>query len=295
MHGRGIDPLVRAAGDAGATGIHLGGGIVLGDLEGVVPAIVRGGLSVPSMTLPLAPRALAPRKRLPALAASDPEERAAAIALAMEGLDAGVAAGVRWAVLDFGPVTLPVSRADLGASFARRELDRGEAGVADFELGRGVRKAIGERLADACRWSLERLVRPAESRAVTLALPAAGSLWDVPSAREALTLLDAFRGAPLGLVWAPGRLAAARALGLRLTDDRVAAVAAAAVVAVETDAVGLDAGYLPGLGERDEALPARPNLPAGAPVIVTGFPDSTDAEIARAVAAVSARYESAAK
>jgi hypothetical protein len=48
------------------------------------------------------------------------------------------------------------------------------------------------------------------------------------------------------------------------------------------------------LGERDEALPRRPELPRDAPIVVTGFPDSTDAEIARAVAAVSATYEAAA-
>lgn len=292
LHRGGIDPLVRAAGDAGATGIHLAGGLVLGDLEGVIPAIVRAGLSVPSMALPLAPRALAPHKRLPALAASEPEERGAAIGLVTEGLDAGVAAGVRWALLEFGPVTLPVSRGDLAAFFARRELDRGEAGAADFELARGVRKAIAERLVDACRWSLERLVRLAESRAVTLVLPVGASPWEVPSAREALALVDGFRGAPIGLAWSPGRLTAARALGLRLPDERVAAVAAAAAAAVETEAVGIDAGYLPGLGERDETLPARPELPRDAPIIVNGFPDSTDEEIARAVAASTSRYDS---
>jgi hypothetical protein len=291
VHSGGVDPLVRAAGDAGATGIHLGGGIVLGDLEGVVPAVVRAGLTAPSMTLPLPPRALGPRKRLPALAASDPEERAAAIALATDGLDAGVGAGVRWVLLDFGPLTLPVSRDELGLSFARRELDQGAAGANDFELLRAVRKAIAERLSDACRWSLERLVRPAEARAVTLVVPAGGSPWEVPSAREALALTETFRGAPVGLLWAPGRLTAARAFGLRVPDDRVAAVAAAAAAAVETDAVGLDPGYLPGLGERDPTLPARPTLPRDAPIIVNGSPDSTDAEIARAVAAVSKRYE----
>jgi hypothetical protein len=76
-----------------------------------------------------------------------------------------------------------------------------------------------------------------------------------------------------------------------LPAARVAAVAAAAGAALETDAVGLEAGYLPGLGERDEALPARPELPRDAPIVISGFPDSTSAEIARAVAAVSARYE----
>jgi hypothetical protein len=291
LHDGGIDPLVRAAGDAGATGIHLGGGIVLPDLERLLPAVLRAGLLVPSMTVPLAPRVLPARKRLPALAAADADERGAAIALAVEGLEAGVAAGVRSAVLDFGPVALPITRAELLASFARRELGAGEAGESDLARALAARRAFAERLSDACRWSLERLGRLAESRAVTLVLPVGGSPWEVPSAREALALLEAFRGAPLGLAWDPGRLTTARALGLHLPDARVQAVAAAAIAAVESDAVGLDPGYLPGLGERDDALPARPDLAADAPVIVTGHPSSSDEEIARAVAATTALYE----
>jgi len=288
LHAGGIDPLVRAAGDAGATGIHLAGGVFLGDFEAVIPAVLRAGLLAPSMALPLAPRKLAAGKRLPALAAAATDERGAAIALATEGLEAGVAAGVRFAWLDFGPVSLPVARGEVAASFARRELD---ADAGDLALALAARKAFAERLADACRWSVERLVRIAEARSVTLVLPVGASPWEAPSAREALALHEAFRGAPVGLAWDPGRLTAARALGLRLPDARVAAVAAAAVAARETDAVGLDAGYLPGLGERDEALPARPELPRNAPVVVAGRADATDAEIARAVASVTARYE----
>ncbi len=263
----------------------------LGELAAVIPAVMRAGLLVPSITLPLAPRALQPHKRLPALAAADPEERGAALALATDGLDAGVTAGVRWALLDFGPVKLPVARRDLAAFFARRELASGEAGGPDLAVALAARKAFAERLLDACHWSLERLARLAEARAVTLVVPVGGSPWEVPSAREALALVEAFRGAPLGLAWDPGRLTAARALGLTLPADRVAAVAAAAGAALETDAVGLEPGYLPGLGERDEALPTRPELPRDAPIIVSGFPDSTDAEIARAVAAVTSRYD----
>lgn len=290
----GIDPLIRAAGDAGATGIHLGGGVWLADLEGVIPALLRAGLAVPSVTLPLAPRGLPAKKRLPALAGADREERGAAIALATEGLEATVAAGVRWALLDFGPVTLPVAGAEVALAFARRELGSRDAGGADLAHAISARKAFAERFADACRWSLERLVRLAEARGVTLILPLGASPWEVPSAREVLALLADFSGAALAAAWEPGRLTAARALGLRVPEERVAALAAAAGFALESDAVGLQAGYLPGLGERDEALPRRPELPRDAPIVVTGFPDSTDAEIARAVAAVSATYEAAA-
>jgi hypothetical protein len=293
MHTGGIEPLIRAASDAGATGIHLERGLVLGDLAEALPAVLRSGLVVPSMALPMAPRALAAHKRLPALAASDPEERGAAITLAIEGLESGLAAGVRWALLDFGPVALPVARREVAVAFARRELGEGEVGAPELALALAVRKAQAEGLVDACRWSLERLARVAEARGVTLLVPVGASPWEVPSAREALALLEAFRGAPLALAWQPGRLTAARALGLRLPKARIEAIAAAAGAALETDAVGLDAGYLPGLGERDAELPPRPKLPAGAPVIVAGSPTFTDAEIAAAVARCAALYDGA--
>ena len=293
VHSGGIDPLIRAAGDAGATGIHLGAGVVLADLEAVVPAVLRAGLLIPSMTLPCAPRVLAAHKRLPSLAAAEPDERGAALALASEGLEAGVGAAVRWAFLDFGSVALPVTRREIAASFARRALGPGEDGAPELAIAFGARRAQAGRLSDACHRSLERLGRLAEARSVTLILPVGGSPWEVPSAREALALVAAFHGAPLALLWPPGKLTAARALGLRLPEDRVAAVAKAAGAALETDAVGMDAGYLPGLGERDAALPARADVPKDAPVVVSGSAGSTDAEIARAVAAVSARYDRA--
>jgi hypothetical protein len=186
---------------------------------------------------------------------------------------------------------LPVSRRDIAASFSRRALGSGEADASDLALALAARRAQVGRLSDACHWSLERLGRLAEARSVSLILPLGGSPWEVPSAREALALAEAFAGAPVALAWDPGRLTAARALGLRLPDARVAAVAKAAGAAIESDAVGLEPGYLPGLGERDEALAPRPELPRDAPVVVTGFPHSTNAEIAGAVARVTALYE----
>lgn len=291
FHGVGIDPLVRAASDAGATGIHLGREVLLEELKVLVPGVLRSGLLIPSMSLPLAPRALAPKKRLPSLAASDPDERTAAIALALEGLEAGVAAQVRCAWLDFGPVALPVSRREVAGYFARRALDAGDAGAGELALAVSVRKAQSQRLGDAARWSLERLARPAEARSVSLVVTVGGNPWEFPSAREALELLEAFEGAPVAPLWDPGRLSVALALGLSLPAARVKAVAERAGAALETDAVGPTPGYLPGLGERDPALPPRARLPKGAPVVVGGFPDSTDEEIARAVARLTALYE----
>jgi hypothetical protein len=289
LHGGGIELLIRVAADAGATGIHLAGGFFLGDLAPVATAILRAGQIIPSMALPLGPRPLSTGKRLPALAAPDPEERGAAIGLAEEGMAAGASVGVRWALLDFGPVKLPVARQEVAEAFARRELGADDAG--DFAIARGARKAMAEGLVDACRWSLERLSRQAESRGCKLVLPVGGSPWEVPSPREALSLLEAFQGAPLSLAWDPGRLSALLALGLPLAAARLEAIAKAAGAAVENDAVGMEAGYLPGLGERDARLPARPPVPAGAPVIVTASSEFTSDEIAEAVRQVTARYD----
>src|ERR1035438_9735658 len=69
------------------------------------------------------------------------------------------------------------------------------------------------------------------------------------------------------------------ALGLSLTDDRYPATPPSAAVAIESDVVGLDAGYLPGLGERDARI-AAVTTPAAVPRIVTGGADATDAEVA---------------
>lgn len=291
LHGVGIDPLIRAASDAGATGIHLGGEVHLEELPAIVPAVLKSGLSIPSMTLPLPPRPLARGKRLPSLMASDPEERVAAISLATEGLEAGVAASVRCAWLDFGRVALPVPRRDVASYFARRALGEGEVGAGELSFALSVRKSETERLGDGARWSLERLCRLAEARSVTLILAVGGSPWEFPSAREALALVEAFQGAPVAPLWDPGRLSAALALGLRLPESRAKALAEQSGAALETDAVGMIPGYLPGLGERDAALPARAVLTKDAPVVVAGFPDSTDAEIATAVARVTSLYE----
>jgi hypothetical protein len=289
-----IAALVRASSDAGAGGILLGGGCLLGDVGIMAAAALSAGLAVPAVSLPLPERALAAGKRLPRLAAADADERDAAIALAGEGLAAATAIGAGRALLDFGPVSLRVARAEIAGFFQRRQLDEDEPGAPRLEAAIAERRAAGRVLADACHRSLERLCRQAEARGATLLLQIAPTPWEVPSPREAAALLESFRGAPLAPVWDPGRLSVLRALGLPLSDERARALAAASGAALENDAVGMAAGYLPGLGERDETLPARPTLPSGAPIIVTGTSDVTDAEVAEAVRAVTARYAAAA-
>jgi hypothetical protein len=283
--GGGGDPLLRLAADTGADGIHLGAGCDLELLAPLATNAIRVGAAVGSMALPLPERPLPAGRRLPRLSAHARDEREAAIALALAGLQAVAPLGVRHALLDFGDVTLAVRPAELARAFARAEMDEDEPGERLRAAAVAERRARGDDLGDACRWSLERLVRAAERAALTLVLPLGATPWQVPSPREARLLVEAFSGGPVGAVWDPGRLSVLAALGLAIGDDRLRALADGAVAALENDAVGIEAGFLPGLGERDARVRALA-APVSVPRIVTGRADATDAEVAAAVRAL---------
>ena len=276
------EALLRLAAETGADGVHLGGGGDLAVHARLAADALRVGLGVPSLALPLPERPLGPGRRLPRLAAHARDEREAAIALALRGLEAAAPVGGRLAVLDFGEVTLAARPGELARAFARAEMDEDEPGGRLLAGVVAERRAQGDALGDACRWALERLLRVAERAGVTLALPVAATPWQVPSPREARLLVGGFAGAPLGLVWDPGRLSVLAALGLAISDERLRALAETAALAVDNDAVGIEAGVLPGLGERDDRV-AGLAPPATTPHIITGGPDATDSEIAAAV------------
>jgi hypothetical protein len=275
--------MLRLALDAGAEGIHLASGCDLGLVAPLAALALRLGAPVFSLGLPLPERPLPAGRRLPRLSAHARDERQAAIALALRGLEAAAPTGARFALLDFGEVVLAARAGELARAFARREMDEDGPGGRLLAAAVAERRARADELADACRWALERLARAAERAGLKLALPVAATPWQVPSPREARQLADAFAGAPLGLVWDPGRLSVLAALGLAISDERLGALAEAAVLAIESDAVGMEAGYLPGLGEREGRVAA---LTPGAtvPHIVTGPPEATDAEVAAAIA-----------
>jgi hypothetical protein len=87
----------------------------------------------------------------------------------------------------------------------------------------------------------------------------------------------------VGLVWDPGRLSVLAALGLAISDERLTALAGAAVLALDNDAVGIRAGFLPGLGERDARVARARTGGERAPHRHRG-PVASDAEVAAASA-----------
>ena len=90
------------------------------------------------------PSARCPRgRRLPRLSAHARDEREAAIALASRGLEAAATVAARFAVLDFGEVTLATRPGELDRAFARREMEEDEPG------SRLLASAVAERRARA--------------------------------------------------------------------------------------------------------------------------------------------------
>jgi hypothetical protein len=283
--GPGDDALPRLAADCGAAGVSF----VAGDLAGAVASfavVAKAGLAVGPPLLPLPDRPLDARKRLPRLAAPDRDERAAAIDLVVRALADFTPMGVGQALLDLGGVALAADRKAFRRAFSRREVESDGQGAQILAAARAERQARARETLDACQYALERLLREAERRGVTLVLIPAATPWQTPSPREIETLTAELAGGPLGHAWDPACLSVLCTLGLPISDDRLKRLAETATLAIENDAVGLETGFLPGLGERDPRV-APLSAPAKAPRIVTGRPDSTPTEIAAAIARAS--------
>ena len=280
----GEEALPRLAAVAGCDAVLIGEGCTLALAATLVTRVLHAGLRVAGVAGPLGDDASATggRRRLPRLAAADRDERAAAIELAARALALAGSVGAPLAALQLGSLPLAARPAELHRHFRRRELDDGADGEATLASALGERRATVGVSLDACRWSLDALVREAERRNLRLALELAATPWGVPSPREGLDLLSGYDRARLGVILDPARLSVMRRLGLAISAERHAALRAAAALVAANEAVGLDAGYLPGLGERDDDLASRAGVPAETPVVLVGHADATEAEVVAA-------------
>jgi hypothetical protein len=276
----GGERITRLAAETGAAGIHVGPDCDLEILSTapLVGSALRLGLEVPSLTLPLAERALPAGRRMPRLGAPARDEREAAIGLTERGLAAAGAFGARVAVVDFGGVALAADAARFAQAFARRSVGAGDPGGELLAAAVAERRARSPEILDACRFALERLLRAADRAGLAVCAQIGVTPWQAASPRELGILYETF-GAALGVAWDPARLSVLAALDLPIADDRLRVLAGAAALVVDNDAVGLVPGYLPGLGERDARLMAFAP-PAELPRVVTGPIDATDEEVA---------------
>ena len=298
--GSGGPQIIKLAADAGFDGIAMGSACGSGDVAPLIAAAVAVGLVVPVVAAPLGDGPPVEGRRLPYLAAlDDSDERRAALALFDATVEASVSLGVKTFTIAMGEVPLGVPEIEVARRFARRELDDDGPGARALAAAIGERRARSGAYLDACRTALDRIVKAAERRAVHVAIEMAGDLWRGPSPREAMLLLEEYRNGPVGVVWDEARAQALEVMGVGPTAERRTTLMAAALVFRANESVGLEVGYLPGLGDplRLEAHKGagagaaenaaatdtgRPALSAAAPVIVTGRRDSTFDEVARA-------------
>lgn len=284
-----IRALVALAADAEFDGIALGGHAALGDLPPLVTVATAARLTVPVVAAPLGEGRLVRGRRLPVLATlDDDDERRAALALFRRVVEAAVPLGIRLFTLNLGAAAAEaalapgLSAAAVARHFARRELEDDQAGVAPWERLLGRRRDWSGRAYDACRYALDRVAPLAEHHGVTVALEVGAGPWGLPTPREAGDLLVAYREAPLRFVWDDARMQALHALGLAPSSARLEALAAATVIRRAHQAVGIETGYLPGLGDPAPEAPALPATAEPEITIVMGRTDSSTDEAARA-------------
>jgi sugar phosphate isomerase/epimerase len=275
----GNDAIVRLTAGAGCDGIAIDEGCALGSAPGLARQCLQAGLTVGAVAAPLPEAPLAPGRRLPRLAAPDRDERQAATALAAQALALAGSIGTGVVALRMGPLPLSARTEELVRFFRRRELGEGEDGAAFLAAALDERRARVAPWLDACRWSVDALIREGERRGVALAVELGATPWGLPTPREGLDLMAAYVGARIGVVFDPARLSAMRRLGLPLSAPRLALLRGAALLVADNEAVGVEAGYLPGLGEADEDLASREGIAPSTPVIFVGGADATEDEV----------------
>jgi hypothetical protein len=276
----GPDRIVRLAAEAGFGGLAVDGTTTMAQLPALATEALRSALPLALAVTPLPAEALPGGKRLPHLAApGDPEQQLAAAKLCLGTIERAGPLGVRLFLLDFGKADLRAREKDLRLHFARAEMDEGERGRRLLAAALEERKALSERLLDSARLALERLLPAVEREGGTLLLPIASTPWDLPSGREALTLVQEFTGGPLAVALAPGRRAVLERLGLAGPAERWQQLEKAARAIVVTDAVGLEHDLVLGLGELGRA---PPSLLGGVPQVIAGRSDATIREISGA-------------
>jgi hypothetical protein len=269
-------PLIQLAGDIGCAGVVVDGGCLLGQVAQVALKTMWARMAVHAIYAPLPEERLTPGRRMPSLGATDdPEERLAAVKLVRRAIESTRDLGVGVWGLDFGRVLLHADEDELRSMFARRELGEGESGHARLQRAVSERRGLGPALLDACRASLDAAIRLAERHDLRLALRFGAGLWDVPTPRETVQLLDDYRGAPLGVIYSPARLAILTALGVGPSAELRQRLRKAAMLLEAADAVGLDYPLVAGQAEVDlDDLRG-----ADQPMVMTGPADASPEEV----------------
>ncbi|MDZ4697777.1 MAG: hypothetical protein SGI86_21760 [Deltaproteobacteria bacterium] len=221
-------------------------------------------------------------KRQPYLAApDDPEERLAAVKICLKNLDALASLGGTCLALELGRLPLLLEESDLHKSYERGELfDEFEPIALRFRKVQEDRKSVAARWRDGARFSLDRLVRQAEAKGITLALRIGGSLWQYPSPREAALICADMTGSSTRIAFDSGAWWRLQMLGLTAGNDRRTQLLGLSALALVHDGCGLNGDLAAGLG--DAPFDWLAEAPLSANVVLDGQSDTTPTEIASA-------------
>jgi len=258
------DAFLGRAASVGADGVLLDFTVASLD-DWALPLALRGP------TLPLVGVCF-PGPGGPRPAAADREERLAARRRAEAFLPRAAQLGARVVVVRLGELEWRLDQAGIFRAFARRTLDDETR-----EKLAGERAALASFALDRARFAVDALL--AAAGGLPVALVTRAGFADIPTDLELRTLLEDFRGAPLG-PWPDAAARTARRLLGQDTDPGLLPLAAGAFL---SDAAGLTGGLPWGRGDVEHAAFLTP-LPPESLRVVHAAPLATDDELAQALA-----------
>lgn len=192
----------------------------------------------------------------PQVTVSDPEERGAAIDLALRTLELAADLEVRAVVLHLGTTSMPPATQTLQEMFDRERTETDEGVERVLEI-REKRAKAGEEIWDALSFSLEALTRKAERLHVFLGIENRIYLHEVPTYEEIERILAEFDGGNFRYWHDVGHATVHQNLGLVKAEDVLDRLGKRLLGLHLHDAKGYHDHIAPGQGDADFASLAR--------------------------------------
>ncbi|MDP8959720.1 MAG: sugar phosphate isomerase/epimerase [Actinomycetota bacterium] len=253
----GLGPFSRVAQGAGYVGIEVSH---LTDLAGFESLVEQSVLPVRSLHAPT-PRPAGAAGGLN-LAATDEDERAAAVASTVRTMEYAVRVGARFVVVHLGHIGQPLQEEDrLRRLFEDGQVESDEARATRDQAHRRRRELVNPHLT-AARRSLAELAEAASEREVAVGLENRLGFREIPSPEETVLLLADYPPALVGYWHDTGHLEVQGRLGLLDRQEALDSLAPRILGTHLHDVQGLRDHRAPGNGETDWAYIARALPPA---------------------------------
>jgi len=187
------------------------------------------------------------------LSSPDREERELAVKYTRRTVEWAEELEARAVVLHLGKISMDSPMKILKKLYDEKKIGTDEARAFVEEQGK-IRGAKSQAHLDAARWSLERLAKEAEKRAILLGLENRYGFQDFPDFEEFKILFGEFRGGPVGYWHDLGHATAQQNLGIRDHSEMLENFGRLLIGVHLHGCRGYDDHYAPGSGEEDYAL-----------------------------------------